>query len=189
MTIGEKIKHYRKELGYTQTELGEKLGVMKNAVSKWETGRVTAIPTQKLFALADMFHISLSELIDDENIILRQNPDAKRAAALYFLKELGIYVSPSYDWAEETLSDLFDNSADNHPPRHVWTVHNAMTNETYELSEEHVNETADLIARYSQILFGPNEQGDFFTILRGVLQLTPEARSMLSAQIKIFVEK
>lgn len=33
MTIGEKIKSQRKALGLTQTELGAKLGVQKNAVS------------------------------------------------------------------------------------------------------------------------------------------------------------
>ena len=43
MTIGEKIKMQRKSLGLTQTELGAKLGVQKNAVSKWECGRVDDI--------------------------------------------------------------------------------------------------------------------------------------------------
>ena len=36
MAIGDKIKRLRKALGLTQTELGEKLGVKTNAVSKWE---------------------------------------------------------------------------------------------------------------------------------------------------------
>ena len=40
MTIGEKIKYHRTLLGLTQTQLGERLGVKKNAVSKWECGRV-----------------------------------------------------------------------------------------------------------------------------------------------------
>lgn len=36
MTLGSKIRMHRKVLGLTQTELGEKLGVKVNAVSKWE---------------------------------------------------------------------------------------------------------------------------------------------------------
>ena len=53
-------------MGLTQTELGEKLGVKKNAVSKWECGRVEDIPTSKIKALAALFHVAPSFLIDDE---------------------------------------------------------------------------------------------------------------------------
>ncbi len=37
MSIGKNIAKYRKELKMTQTELGEKLGVSNQAVSKWES--------------------------------------------------------------------------------------------------------------------------------------------------------
>ena len=66
MTVGEKIKTQRKALGLTQTELGEKLGVQKNAVSKWETGRVDDIPGSKIRAMAALFEVSPSYLIDDD---------------------------------------------------------------------------------------------------------------------------
>jgi transcriptional regulator with XRE-family HTH domain len=36
MTLGEKIKNYRNNSGWTQTELAEKVGVSTNLVSKWE---------------------------------------------------------------------------------------------------------------------------------------------------------
>ncbi len=65
MTLGEKIKMHRKALGLTQTELGQKLGVKVNAVSKWECGRVEAIPTSKIKALAEIFDVKPSYLIDD----------------------------------------------------------------------------------------------------------------------------
>lgn len=71
MTVGEKIKTLRKQLGLTQTELGEKLGVQKNAVSKWETGRVDDIPGSKIRAMAALFAVSPSYLIDDEEADLR----------------------------------------------------------------------------------------------------------------------
>ena len=68
MTIGDKIKIQRKRLGLTQTELGEKLGVKTNAVSKWECNRVEDIPTSKIKAMADLFEVPPSYLIDDDSL-------------------------------------------------------------------------------------------------------------------------
>ena len=66
MTIGDKIRLNRKALGLTQTELGEKLGVKTNAVSKWECGRVDDIPTSKIKAMAKLFDVQPSYLIDEK---------------------------------------------------------------------------------------------------------------------------
>ena len=38
MTLGQRISQYRKALGISQEELGARLGVSRQAVSKWETG-------------------------------------------------------------------------------------------------------------------------------------------------------
>lgn len=66
MKIGDKIRLHRKALGLTQTELGEKLGVKTNAVSKWECGRVDDIPTSKIKAMAKLFDVQPSYLIDEK---------------------------------------------------------------------------------------------------------------------------
>ena len=65
MSISDKIRYHRKQLGLNQTELGAKLGVQKNAVSKWETGRVDDIPTGKIKKLAELFDVPVSYLIDN----------------------------------------------------------------------------------------------------------------------------
>lgn len=65
MTIGQKIKKHRKERKMTQTELGELLGVQKNAVSKWETGRVEDIPTGKIRQMAELFDVPVAYLMQD----------------------------------------------------------------------------------------------------------------------------
>ena len=65
MTIAEKIRALRKQAGMTQTELGEILGVKKNAVSKWECGRVEDIPAGKIKAMARLFDVQPSYLIDE----------------------------------------------------------------------------------------------------------------------------
>lgn len=66
MTIALKIKINRKRLKMTQTELGEKLGIKKNAVSKWERGRVEDIPLSKIKKLSQIFGVSVAYLVDDE---------------------------------------------------------------------------------------------------------------------------
>jgi transcriptional regulator with XRE-family HTH domain len=53
-------------MNLTQTELGEKLGVKKNAVSKWECGRVEDIPTSKIKAMSALFGVKASYLIEDD---------------------------------------------------------------------------------------------------------------------------
>lgn len=40
MGMAERIKERRKAMGYTQTELGEKLGLQASAIAKYENGRV-----------------------------------------------------------------------------------------------------------------------------------------------------
>ena len=56
---------YRKKNGLSQEELAEKIGVSRQAVSKWETG--DALPEiTKLKALADTFNITVDFLLDEE---------------------------------------------------------------------------------------------------------------------------
>lgn len=37
--VGAKIRNFREKRGLTQSQLGDKLGVTKNAVYCWETGK------------------------------------------------------------------------------------------------------------------------------------------------------
>lgn len=62
MTLGETIKHYRSQLNMSQTELGDKIGVSRQAVTKWETD--TGIPDiNNIKYLAKVFHISIDTLL------------------------------------------------------------------------------------------------------------------------------
>lgn len=63
MTLGQRINQYRKALGISQEELGGRLGVSRQAVSKWETG--AAVPDMNnLIALAREFGVSVAELTE-----------------------------------------------------------------------------------------------------------------------------
>lgn len=62
MTLGETIKNYRSQLNMSQTELGDKIGVSRQAVTKWETD--TGIPDiNNIQTLAKVFHISIDTLL------------------------------------------------------------------------------------------------------------------------------
>ena len=82
MTIGEKIRAERKRIGLTQTELGNRLGVKTNAVSKWECGRVEDIPTSKVKAMAALFEVPVSYLIDDDLDVLLKSVKEQNAKVL-----------------------------------------------------------------------------------------------------------
>ena len=75
MSVGEKIKFLRESMNLTQTELGDRLGVKKNAVSKWECGRVEDIPTSKIKAMANLFGVKASYLIEDEEPVKEVSDD------------------------------------------------------------------------------------------------------------------
>ena len=61
MTLGQRISQYRKKLHLSQEALGERLGVSRQAVSKWETG-AAAPDMENLLALAREFGVSVAEL-------------------------------------------------------------------------------------------------------------------------------
>ena len=63
MDIGNKIKLLRQKLGATQEQLGEKLGVSAQSISKWETG-VTMPDVALLPLLAGELGVSIDELFD-----------------------------------------------------------------------------------------------------------------------------
>ena len=58
MSMGIRIKERRKEMHMTQDELGEKLGVQKSAVAKWENGRVENIKRSVIQKMADILECS-----------------------------------------------------------------------------------------------------------------------------------
>lgn len=66
MKLGENIKNKRQELRLSQEYVAGRLGISRQAVSKWETGQ--SEPTAgNLVELAAVFEISLSELVDPQN--------------------------------------------------------------------------------------------------------------------------
>ena len=60
--IAERLAKRRKEAGYSQESLAEKLGVSRQAVSKWERSE-SSPDTDNLIALAQLYGVSLDDLL------------------------------------------------------------------------------------------------------------------------------
>lgn len=69
MEFQEKLMFLRKERGWSQEELGEKISVTRQTVSKWELGQTTP-ELAKLIELSELFQISIDELVGRE----KENP-------------------------------------------------------------------------------------------------------------------
>ncbi len=65
MTFGEKLKEARKEAGFSQEQLSDKLSVSRSAIAKWEADN--GMPDiDNLKAIAQLLNISIDELLADE---------------------------------------------------------------------------------------------------------------------------
>ena len=72
----DRLQALRKSHGLSQDTLAEKLGISRQAISKWERGE-SSPDTDNLIALANLYQITLDELINGEEVpeIVLQNED------------------------------------------------------------------------------------------------------------------
>lgn len=77
MTFAERLMTLRRAKGWSQEELGERLGVTRQTVSKWELGSTTP-ELEKLSAMGELFGVSLDELVNGKQAAL---PEEKPPAA------------------------------------------------------------------------------------------------------------
>jgi len=65
MKLPDKIIKLRKENGWSQEELAEKLFVSRQAISRWENG--TALPdAQNVLQISKLFHVTTDYLLNDD---------------------------------------------------------------------------------------------------------------------------
>lgn len=67
MSFSEKLIKLRKQHGFSQEELGYKLNVTRQTVSKWELGQ-TVPEMNKLISLSQIYGISLDELTNEDKL-------------------------------------------------------------------------------------------------------------------------
>ena len=89
MTLGQRIQELRKQNNLSQEALGEKLGVSRQAISRWEMDG--AVPeVDKLIAMGKLFGVSLNDLLQVESG--PAGPEPKIVLALPRLWRGGVVV-------------------------------------------------------------------------------------------------
>lgn len=72
----KKIREYRKLMGWTQKDLGDRVGVKFNTISGWENGVSEPLQDQ-LFIMASLFGISINDLFPPTVVSVTLNDSEK----------------------------------------------------------------------------------------------------------------
>lgn len=83
MEVKDIIKQLRLNRGWTQEQLGDKMGVQKAAVNKWETGTVE-LKCMTLKRLSEVFGVS----------------------PLVFFDDIAVAVDEDHSWTEDELREI-----------------------------------------------------------------------------------
>ena len=87
LKIGKFIAECRKNVGLTQKQLAEKLGITDRAVSKWETGK--ALPDSSIMLeLCRILGITVNDLLNGEVISMENNNQVNEQLLIEMSKEI-----------------------------------------------------------------------------------------------------
>lgn len=113
MKLNEKISLYRKKSGLSQEAFAEKIGVSRQAVSKWETGE-SAPEISKLKAISECFGVTIDFLLSyDETPPEKEKKAEKRNFTDKFdlwldtLPDRTIAFIKKYNWVLGIVLALF----------------------------------------------------------------------------------
>ncbi|MEE1061073.1 MAG: helix-turn-helix transcriptional regulator [Ruminococcus sp.] len=82
MDFGDKLKQYRVKEGLSQEQLAEKIGVSRQAITKWETKR--GLPdVENMIILAELFKLTLDELVLAEVKKQEEKPQIFESETVY----------------------------------------------------------------------------------------------------------
>ena len=82
MDFGDKLKQYRLKEGLSQEQLADKIGVSRQAITKWETKR--GLPdVENMIILAELFKLTLDELVLEEVKKQEEKPVVYESETVY----------------------------------------------------------------------------------------------------------
>ena len=85
MTVGERIQYYRKKIGLSQEELGQKMLVSRQTVSLWEMDKT--LPTvDNLIRLKEIFSVSIDDILSEAEPIEENKNEPKEAYVFKYEK-------------------------------------------------------------------------------------------------------
>lgn len=86
MTFAEKLKSLRKQAGISQEQLAEKIGVSRQAVTKWETEAGTP-DIENIKSISSLFDISIDELLSNGKAIQKNSKYLYESVTEYDIAE------------------------------------------------------------------------------------------------------
>lgn len=92
--LSERIYKFRRKSGLSQEQLAEKIGVSRQAISKWESGTSTP-ELEKLLALSECFQITLDELVKEEIVNQSTNEMPQKIEGTKVPKDIELKVGIS----------------------------------------------------------------------------------------------
>lgn len=107
MEMGQKIKVMREEKGMTLEELGNKVGVGKSTVRKWENGMIANMRRDKIAKLAVALNCSPAYLLGYEDNLTKSNADL--ISDILSDKNLVEHIQKLNDLNKEHQQTIFDN--------------------------------------------------------------------------------
>lgn len=82
MNFSEKLKEIRKNEGLSQEQLAEKIGVSRQAITKWETGK--GLPDiENMVIIAEIFKTTLDELLRNSAVKQKQEMPVYTSETIY----------------------------------------------------------------------------------------------------------
>lgn len=82
MNFSEKLKEIRKNEGLSQEQLAEKIGVSRQAITKWETGK--GLPdVENMVIIAEIFKTTLDDLLRDSAARQKQEAPVYTSETIY----------------------------------------------------------------------------------------------------------
>lgn len=109
--IGEFLATLRKEQGWTQEQLGERLGVTNKTVSRWEKGNYLP-PVEMLQMMSDLYGLSINEILSGERLTQEQYRERAEENIKTALSESAFTLQEKIEfyktkWKKEHRFDLF----------------------------------------------------------------------------------
>ena len=77
--IGNFLRELRKNMGFTQEQAAEKLGISSRTISRWETGAYMP-DISMLIDIAELYDVDIREIIDGERKEENMNSEVKEVA-------------------------------------------------------------------------------------------------------------
>ncbi len=135
MVFSEKLQILRKNKGFTQEALSEKLGVSRQAVAKWEAGQVYP-DIFNLIRISELLNVSVDYLVKDQEcaVNIRNNGDTDLEELIAFRLEANV----------NTYAAFMNETESSRPASHDFRYEkgNYMYHDTYVGGEKFAGEEA-----------------------------------------------